>query len=248
MTRFIASRIAFSLLVIGIVHKFGLVSESAYSQELHYAIATGSSVGPCTSRLARAFRPSPLLKNPRREGLSREERVEALCNKNWQAWLKLSPEQKYDEMIRRRALVQQKISELGHRHAAEFTRMHIKLGLIEPIEPDLLGKEFAPPTTSWLGRIDGRLMEAAGSFHVDNPAQGIVFLMQEGAPETSQFFDTPSATGPVNIIGARDGVLTLRSLEGDYDARSAGDGLVLSRVHVVGGVTYHFNMKNRQFE
>jgi hypothetical protein len=114
--------------------------------------------------------------------------------------------------------------------------------------PDVVGKGFRLTKNSWEGYVGDQLFDAAGTAYVDNPKQGVVFVMKRGDITSIDTYDTPTATGPVEIVSVQGVILTLNSAAGTYRANDPADGQLLGIVKAPGGATYHFNVETRSFQ
>jgi len=121
-----------------------------------------------------------------------------------------------------------------------------ELGIGDPLDPELLGKTFGISHNSWTGNVDGKIICVAGSYYNNDPAQGVVFVMQDGIVSSGIAYNAPSATGPLDIISANGDVLTLESKAGHYYRENA-DGKDVGRVQTQGGTIYKFDVRTRQF-
>lgn len=83
---------------------------------------------------------------------------------------------------------------------------------------------------------------------ISNPHQGqILIYNQRHMP--GNFYSTPTATGPVRIVSEKDGVLTLKSIGGEYKVYNPSlDAEHQEKVKVKGGMMYYFNLKTRLFK
>jgi hypothetical protein len=181
--------------------------------------------------------------------LLRYEAQEATCRERRRAWLKLSPEERATETARRVQLVHAKLQEMAEYESSEAEEPAPELGITNgAFPPDVVGKGFRLTKNSWEGYVGDQLFDAAGTAYVDNPKQGVVFVMKRGDITSIDTYDTPTATGPVEIVSVQGIILTLKSAAGTYRANDPADGQLLGIVKAPGGATYHFNLETRRFQ
>jgi hypothetical protein len=217
--------------------------------------AATDSLGPqdgCTSvvaNLLRTLRRQPPTPSDveKLKALPAYEKQEAACRTRMKAWSRLSPEERKQEIGRREVDVQTTLRAMAETERNIPTKPS-NLGIGDPLDTALLGKEFIPAKNAWSGYVDSKLVDASGSAHVDDPAKGVVFVMEDGIFASGRAYDAPTATGPLKVISAAGEVVTLRSTGGKYTARDPADGAKLKTVHPKGGTLYHFNLRTRTFE
>jgi hypothetical protein len=121
------------------------------------------------------------------------------------------------------------------------------LGISEWRTPELIGKAYVP-TNSWAGYVDAvPLIVMAGSEKAD-PRQGILYVAKFYDVTGSRHYSTPTATGPVKIVGASNGILTLASFATTTKAFEPYSENWLGPVKTRGGQIYYFNLRTRKFE
>jgi hypothetical protein len=105
----------------------------------------------------------------------------------------------------------------------------------------------------WGGILNGCQRVYAG-YEPRNPLQGHLAIYDHpGQWAAYDLFPTPTATGPVRIIGERDGVLTLESLSGIFDRDTSSDpaggpdGSTVAHVTTPGGARYVFDLRTLRY-
>lgn len=124
---------------------------------------------------------------------------------------------------------------------------NVKLGIQEAIDPTILGKGLLVGINTWQGYVDGKLVSITGTAQRDNPSQGVLFVWEpDNGIGTSRTYLAPTATGPLKIISEENGVLTIQSLAGTYEANDIQTD-ARSEVKTKGGDTYSFLLEAREF-
>lgn len=125
-----------------------------------------------------------------------------------------------------------------------------KLGIQDPIDQDIVGKEMVLGTNSWKGYIDGTLTTLTGTAYRNNPSQGVLFVWEPGATmsniESSRTYLAPTATGPLKIVSQQNDVLTIQSVAGTYEVYDINTD-TRKYVTTKGGATYTFDIRGRKF-
>jgi hypothetical protein len=123
-----------------------------------------------------------------------------------------------------------------------------ELGILGPIDHTILGRGYILGENSWHGYVGKKLMIAEGTGIFSNPTQGGIFVMEFGNIGSTNFYPTPTPTGPVKIVAEDNGVLTLESIAGEFGIGVVDGGGVSGMVTTPGGATYYFDMKTRTFQ
>lgn len=114
---------------------------------------------------------------------------------------------------------QQMQQELAARTAPELTTDAVPLS---PFQGIIDGADVPAPFSStefmvlnyWGGTIDGKVIGVYAGYRPENPAQGVIALMDDPNNPLGTFYTVSS--GPVRIVSERNGVLTLQSLTNAY--------------------------------
>jgi hypothetical protein len=164
-------------------------------------------------------------------------------------WGNATPEEKAKGLEEARREGEQHRKELEE--AARLEKLHKKplpdseLGIKPILDPD--PTKVLIWTNRWLGyesgkeKSDATLIDVWAGGFANNPLQGFIEVR-------GKKINTPTATGPVKIISERDGVLTLKSLKGEYAVLDPEDESKADVVKTPGGVTYYFDLRTRTFQ
>lgn len=90
-----------------------------------------------------------------------------------------------------------------------------------------------------------RIFFVAGA-SLANPQQGIVRVDDFSLTPPLRYYPSPTATGPLKVIAENNGILTLTSMKGIYNAYDFAMD-VSSKVSTPGGATYYFDTNARAF-
>lgn len=123
----------------------------------------------------------------------------------------------------------------------------VVLGIKEATDATGLGKDLMPGTNSWLGYVDGKLVSVTGTAYLKDPSKGVLFVMQDGKIVGSQRYAAPTSSGPLKIVSESNGVLTIQSVAGTYEAYDADTNL-RQNVTTKGGTTYTFDTRTRTYK
>lgn len=123
----------------------------------------------------------------------------------------------------------------------------VTLGVQAAIDPTFLGQSLIPGTNTWTGYVNGKFVVVTGTAEKADPSQGVLFVMNDFTPVGAKAIYAPTATGPLKIVSEANGVLTLQSIAGTYEAYNA-DTNTRHDVTTKGGATYTFDLASRTFK
>jgi hypothetical protein len=123
----------------------------------------------------------------------------------------------------------------------------VTLGVQDPVSPTFLGQDLMVGTNTWTGYVNGKFVVVTGTAEKADPSQGVLFVMNDFTPVGAQAISAPTATGPLKIVSEANGVLTLQSVAGSYEAYGPMTN-TRSEVTTSGGTTYKFDLASRTFK
>lgn len=102
---------------------------------------------------------------------------------------------------------------------------------------------------SWGGELDGKPIGVYAGYRPESPSQGVVVVFDDINDSKGKFYSVPTPTGPVRIIFEKNGVLTLKSVSGEFEVYDLKqETYPPKKVSVPGGATYYFDVKTRIFK
>jgi hypothetical protein len=213
------------------------------------------------AQVLRALRAKEGMNGEHREklrGLAALEEGEARCR----AQMNLSDDQKQELVERKRRIYEKKLIELETRKKELADQDEpVQLGILPPDEPPLIKGMFdvANESNIWQGYVNSFLYKVYAGNDYNNPKQGMIVIEAESESDQHVGIErirTPSATGPVEVVSEKGGVLVLESKAGTYEVSAerppdsgyveAPDGRLY--VKTVGGETYYFDIAARKFQ
>lgn len=123
----------------------------------------------------------------------------------------------------------------------------VTLGMQAAIDPSFLGQNLLLGTNTWTGYVNGKFVVVTGTAEKADPSQGVLFVMNDFTPVGAQTISAPTATGPLKIVSEANGVLSLESVAGTYEAYDANTN-TRSEVSTSGGTMYTFDLSSRTFK
>lgn len=99
----------------------------------------------------------------------------------------------------------------------------------------------------WGGEIDGKAIGVYAGYRPDNPFQGVIVVFADKNDERGKFYSTPKSTGPVRIISEVNGVLTLKSVAGEFEVYDQNT-YPSKKVYVPGSAIYSFDVGKQLFQ
>lgn len=123
----------------------------------------------------------------------------------------------------------------------------VTLGIQTAIDPTFLGQSLILGTNTWTGYVNGKFVVVTGTAEKADPSQGVLFVMNDFTPVGAQAITAPTATGPLKIVSEANGVLTLQSIGGTYEAYDAETN-TRHEVTTKGDTTYTFDLASRSFK
>lgn len=94
----------------------------------------------------------------------------------------------------------------------------------------------------WGGEIDGKAIGVYAGYRPDNPSQGVIVVFDDKNDTQGKFYSTPKSTGPVRIISEVNGVITLKSVAGEFETYDQNT-YPSKKVRVPGLSIYYFDAK-----
>ena len=142
-------------------------------------------------------------------------------------------------------------------HLKEVERWR-EQGLLDPVALPLSDQGIRSidqilPTSSfrqmnaWQGYIDGSLFLIVSGGDYNNPQKGEVVVLRGGFSGKREVYDAPTETGPLEITSEDNGVLTLKSIAGEYEVYHI-DSDTRENIKTPGGAIYLFDIKTRTFQ
>lgn len=100
---------------------------------------------------------------------------------------------------------------------------------------------------AWQGYLDNSLILVAAGSNYTNPLQGMLVVLKGGFGGQQQIYFTPTLTGPIKIIAEKNGILTFKSIAGEYEVyRENIDKR--EKIKVPGNIIYYFNLRTKMFQ
>src|SRR6266545_3309884 len=92
-----------------------------------------------------------------------------------------------------------------------------KLGIIEDgIDNPFSSLVFRQVERAWRGYVDGNLFTVTTGSVYSNPSQGVIVVLDDIFSDPKQYL-SPTAAGPLQIVAEKQGVLTLKSIPGEFE-------------------------------
>jgi len=124
----------------------------------------------------------------------------------------------------------------------------------EPAVPGpTAGRDFSV-VNYWGGTLDGECQGVWAGSLPRNPLQGELLIFNKpDSPHSYNLYPTPTATGPLRIVGEKNGLLTAVSVAGiynkntEYDSATISGGTTFEAVKAPGGATYIFDLRTLRY-
>jgi len=101
---------------------------------------------------------------------------------------------------------------------------------------------------SWIGFRDGKYYRYTAGYQRPDPSAGLLIIEGDDIVGSPVILRTPTSTGPVYISAEKDGILTLKSKAGKFDAFDMYGDQVHRTVVTPGGATYYFDTRLNEFK
>jgi hypothetical protein len=116
------------------------------------------------------------------------------------------------------------------------------LGLTPDISIAGLKGEF----DEWLGYVDGKVYDAKAGYEYANPMVGRLYVSDH--PTTlGSYYETPTHSGPIEIVAEHNGILTLRTRLGAFQKSGDEFGSGESLVRITTVTTFYFDLRHRRW-
>ncbi|HYU64739.1 MAG TPA: hypothetical protein VEK36_00510, partial [Candidatus Paceibacterota bacterium] len=122
-----------------------------------------------------------------------------------------------------------------------------KLGIIEDgIDNPFSSLVFRQVERAWRGYVDGNLFTVTTGSVYSNPSQGVIVVLDDIFSDPKQYL-SPTAAGPLQIVAEKQGVLTLKSIPGEFEVYLEKTDK-REKVKTSGNTLYYFDLRTRTFK